>query len=194
ERIYGYTASEAVGRPFSVLIPPERATEVEDLVGRLRRGDRLDHFETVRRRKDGRLIDVSVSYSPIKDGEGRLVGTSVITRDISERRRAEEQLRKSERDLADFFDNATIGFHWVGPDGTILRANQAELDLLGYEREEYVGRNITLFHADQAAIADILTRLRAGERLREHPARLRCKNRQVRDGLIDSSVLWHNPR
>ena len=83
---------------------------------------------------------------------------------MTERRQAEQALRRSERELADFFENATVGLHWVGPDGTILRANRAELDLLGYDREEYVGRHIAEFHADQAVIGDILRRLRPGRR------------------------------
>ncbi len=72
ERLYGYTAAEIVGRPFSVLVPSERVKEVERTVGLLARGERIDHFETTRRRKDGRLIDVSVSYSPLRDHERRL--------------------------------------------------------------------------------------------------------------------------
>jgi PAS domain S-box-containing protein len=98
----------------------------------------------------------------------------------------------SEQELADFFENATVGLHWVGPDGTILRANRAELDMLGYRREEYVGRPIADFHADEDTICDILKRLKAGEKLDEYPARLRCKNGSIKDVMIDSSVLWRD--
>ena len=107
-----------------------------------------------------------------------------------ERKNAEEQVRQSERELADFFENATVGLHWVGSDGIILRANRAELALLGYSREEYVGRPIADFHADEATICDILTRLQAGEELHEYPARLKCKDGSIRDVLIDSSVMF----
>ena len=79
-----------------------------------------------------------------------------------ERKTAENELRRSERELADFFENATIGLHWVGPDGVILRANRAELDMLGYSREEYVGHHIANFHADEKVIRDILERLQDG--------------------------------
>ncbi len=109
-----------------------------------------------------------------------------------ERKTAEEKIRRSEQELADFFDNATVGLHWVGPDGTILRANRAELDMLGYRREEYVGRSIVDFHADSEVIGDILYRLQAGEELRAYPARLQCKNGLVKDVLIDSNVFWRN--
>ena len=109
-----------------------------------------------------------------------------------ERKAAEDELRRSEQELADFFENATVGLHWVGPDGTILRANRAELDMLGYSREEYVGRPIADFHADEDMICDILKRLQAGEKLDEYPARLRCKDGSIRDVVIDSSVMFRD--
>ena len=106
-----------------------------------------------------------------------------------DRLRAEGRLLRSERELADFFENATVGLHWVGPDGTILRANRAELEMLGYDRGEYVGRPIAEFHADEEVICDILRRLQAGEALHDYQARLRCKDGSVKDVLIDSSVM-----
>jgi PAS domain S-box-containing protein len=99
ERLYGYPAAEVVGKPFSILVPSGRGAEIEESVRRLRRGERLDYLETVRRKKDGGLIDVSVSYSPIQDDEGRFVGTAVIARDVSQRRRAEAAMRAGEERL-----------------------------------------------------------------------------------------------
>lgn len=360
ERLYGYAAAAAIGQPFSLLVPTERANEVAQTIQRFHRGERIDHFETVRRRRDGSLVDVSVSYSPIRASDGQLVGVSVITREVTQRKRlerlrvvrqavtqvlaeaarideaipavlqtigeklawdvgafwrlnerrellccehlwrqslgradefiaataqstfasgvglpgriwaagaaawvlnvledpnfprqkiaarsglraafgfpimvngdclgvieffsgeirapdddlletmstiggqigqfierkhAEERLQHSERELADFFENASVGLHWVGPDGTIMRVNRAELELLGYRREEYIGHSITEFHVDQDVIADILRRLRAGEILRDYPAQMRAKDGSIRDVLIDSSVKWDN--
>jgi PAS domain S-box-containing protein len=110
--------------------------------------------------------------------------------EIAERQRAEEALRQSEQELADFFDHAALGLHWVSPDGIILRANQAELSLLGYTREEYIGHHIAEFHADQEVIADILQRLQAGEALHDYEARLVCKDGTIKQVLIDANVLW----
>jgi PAS domain S-box-containing protein len=140
ERVYGYPAAEVVGKPFSVLVPAERSSEVQDSVVRLRRGDRLDHFETVRRRKDGRLIDVSVSYSPIKDEEGRLVGTAVITRDITERKRAEKALREVEARFAAIVNHAPVCIFAKDRQGRYLLANRALADLLGRAPEDILGR------------------------------------------------------
>ncbi|HEV8177569.1 MAG TPA: PAS domain S-box protein, partial [Gemmatimonadales bacterium] len=101
---------------------------------------------------------------------------------------AEQALRQREAELSDFFETASTGLHWVGADGLILRANQAELDMLGYEREEYVGHHIAEFHLDQPVIDDILRRLLSGEVITEHPARLRCKDGRIKEVSISSSA------
>ena len=90
EHLFGYTAEEAVGHPVTLLFPEERYNEEPSILERLKRGERIEHYETVRMRKDGSLVDVSLSVSPIKDG-GRVIGASKIARDITERRRAQEQ-------------------------------------------------------------------------------------------------------
>jgi PAS domain S-box-containing protein len=103
-----------------------------------------------------------------------------------------EALRGSEAALRDFVETATISLHWVGSDGTIRWANQADLDLLGYNREEYIGHNFADFHADETVSKDILARLSRGERLHEYPASLRHRNGSIRHVLIDSSVLFED--
>jgi len=91
EKLFGYTAEEAVGRSVTMLIPPDRADEEPSILARLRRGEKIDHYETVRQRKDGSLVDISLSVSPIRGRAGHVIGASKIARDITERRRAEEQ-------------------------------------------------------------------------------------------------------
>jgi PAS domain S-box-containing protein len=91
ERIFGYTAAEAIGRPITMLLPPERQHEEQHIMATLRRGERIDHFDTVRVRKDGTMVDVSVSVSPIKDRTGRVVGAAKIARDVSDRKRADAE-------------------------------------------------------------------------------------------------------
>jgi PAS domain S-box-containing protein len=94
-------------------------------------------------------------------------------------------------DIEDFFENAALSLHWVGPDGTILRANKFELDFLGYEREEYEGHNITEFHADADVIAEILDRLTRGEAIHDYPARMLAKDGSIKHVEINSNVRWH---
>jgi PAS domain S-box-containing protein len=103
-----------------------------------------------------------------------------------------QALKRSEAVLRDFIETSTIGLHWVGADGTILWTNQAELDLLGYARDKYIGRNITEFHADEAVIHDILACLSRGDTLRDQPARLRHRDGSIRHVLINSSVLFED--
>jgi PAS domain S-box-containing protein len=99
ERLFGYTASEALGRPITLLIPPDRQQEEAEILARVARGERVEHFESVRVGKDGRLIDVSLVVSPIRDNSGQVVGASKIARDITERRRLEDELRKQANEL-----------------------------------------------------------------------------------------------
>jgi PAS domain S-box-containing protein len=91
-RLFGYSAEEMVGTPVSGLIPPDRPDEEPSILQRLRRGERIDHYETVRRRKDGSLIEISLTISPVKDATGRIIGASKIARDITERKRSQAQI------------------------------------------------------------------------------------------------------
>ncbi|HWY78138.1 MAG TPA: PAS domain S-box protein, partial [Verrucomicrobiae bacterium] len=106
------------------------------------------------------------------------------------RRRAEEALRRGQQELTDFFEHAAVGLHWEGPEGTILRVNQAELDMFGYTRDEYLGHRLSEFCVDEGVADDILKRLHGGETLDNYEARIRCKNGAVRDVLVNSNVLW----
>lgn len=100
ERIFGYTAEEAVGQPITILSPPGGCDEIRHILDRIKDGKRVDHYETVRRRKDGQLIDVSLTVSPVCDESGKVVGASKIARDITERKLAEQALAKQATQLA----------------------------------------------------------------------------------------------
>ncbi|HEX2924596.1 MAG TPA: PAS domain S-box protein, partial [Chloroflexota bacterium] len=115
ERLYGYCAEEAMGRPISILVPSGRANELEPLLERLGRGEGIQHYETVRVRKDGSLVDVSVSVSAIRDSEGKVLGIATIARDVSERRRMEEGLRASEANYRAIFDAASDAIFVIDP-------------------------------------------------------------------------------
>jgi PAS domain S-box-containing protein len=190
ERIYGFTAREMLGNSIFNVIPSSRLSELQFVMQEVERGHRPTSFETVRVRKDGATIHVYLTISPVLDSMGQLIGTSTIARDITEKKTVEETLRKKQQELEDFFENSVIGLHWVGPEGTILWANRAEMDLLGYSGDEYIGHHIAEFHADREVIDDILLRLGRKEKLHGYEARLKCKDGSFRDVLISSSVLW----
>ena len=157
ERLFGYTAEEAVGQPVTLIIPPERQDEERLILERLCRGEPVEHFETVRVAKDGRRIDVSLMISPIRDDAGQIIGASKIARDITERKRAEVALRESEaryrRAAAEaartaeanakfraFFDQGTNFAGVLGLDGTVVEANRLCLDACGFARDEVIGK------------------------------------------------------
>lgn len=117
---------------------------------------------------------------------------AALRADVARRDALEAALRESEREFTDFVENAAEGLHRVGADGTILWANKAELQLLGYERDEYVGRHIADFHVDASVIGDILAKLLAGEVLYDYPARLRCKDGTIKHVLIHSNGCFEN--
>jgi len=144
ERMYGYTAEEAIGSHISFLCPPGREDEIPAIIGRLVESGRVDHFETVRQRKDGSVIDVSLTVSPVVDASGRAVGASTIARDVTERKREDEEFR-----LRAVLESAQDAVVIVSSDGRILRINRQTEELFGYEREELTGRLVEVLMAER---------------------------------------------
>ena len=199
ERLTGWTQQEAGGRALVEvfrIVDEEGRQPPEDPAWRALREGRIVGLanHTILVARDGTETQIDDSAAPIRDDQGRVHGVVLVFRSIAERKRAEDAVRRSERELADFFENAAVGLHWVGPDGTILRVNRAGLDLLGYSREEYVGHNIAEFHADPDVIGGLLRRLSSGETLRDHEARMRCRDGSLKHVLIDSSARFEGGR
>ena len=136
ERMYGYSASEILGQPISTLTPPELADETPSMLERVQRGELVEYFETVRLRKDGRRIDVSLTISPIRDPGGMVTGASAIARDISDRKRAEEALNDKDARIRRLMDANIIGIFIGDLTGHISEANDAFLKIPGYSRDE----------------------------------------------------------
>ncbi len=133
ERLYGYAASEIVGQPVSVLVPADHAGEEQAILDRALRGECVEQYETQRVAKDGTVIDVSITVSPIRSRSGEVVGASSIHRDITEQKRTREQLRRSEELFRGGFEHSPIGMTLTNPDGTLERVNTAFARMLGYE-------------------------------------------------------------
>ena len=131
ERLFGYTAKEMIGRPIAILAAPDHENEMPLILERIRRGEKVEHFETVRRRKDGSLVDISLTVSPIRDQSGQILGASKIARDITQHKRAEQALLESEarfRNLA----NTVPDIVWTAaPDGTITFVNDRGFHFCG---------------------------------------------------------------
>jgi len=163
EAMYGYTADEVVGRYVSVLMPEDRAGEMESILARLSAGERIHHFETRRRRKDGRLLDVSLSISPVRDDDGVIVGAATIARDITHLKRLEQQLRQAQKmdaigrlsgGVAHDFNNlltGIIGYAMLAmdrPGGTAVRDELEEIVKAG-ERAAELTRQLLAFSRQQ---------------------------------------------
>jgi len=127
---------------------------------------------------------------PLRNPGGAIVGVVGLAVDVSDREQALVQARRSQRELEDFVEHTPVGMRWTGSDGTILRANQAELEMLGYRSEEYVGKNVAAFHVDAEVAADTLRRLRAGEPLRDVETRLRRRDGSICYGLVSASARF----
>jgi diguanylate cyclase (GGDEF)-like protein/PAS domain S-box-containing protein len=136
ERIYGYSAEEAKGKPVSFLEPPDRRGEILEGVASLTRGEKVVRFESVQVRKDGGRVEVSVALSPIRDRDGRIVAVASISRNVTGQRQAEKALRRAEAKYRDIFENAIEGIFQTTPDGRYQSANPALARMLGYESPE----------------------------------------------------------
>jgi PAS domain S-box-containing protein len=145
ERIFGYRSEEIVGKPIIVLIPPERHAEEPTILERIRRGERVDHYETVRQRKQGELIDISLTVSPIKSSEGTIIGASKIARDITERKRREAQILILAREAEHRANNmlsivlASVQLSHADTTAELKRAIQGRIQALANVNQLFVG-------------------------------------------------------
>jgi PAS domain S-box-containing protein len=182
ERMFGYTAEEIVGKSITLLIPPDRQNEEPEFLARLRKGERVDHFETMRRRKDGTLLDISLTISPVKNALGEIIGASKIARDTTEAKRAERNNRLLSA-IVDSSDDAIIS---KDLNGTITSWNSSAERLFGYTAAEAIGKSVTILIPEDRLDEEpkILGRLRRGERV-DHFETIRRK----KDGtLLDLSL------
>jgi PAS domain S-box-containing protein len=161
ERLFGYTAQEAVGRPIMMLMPPERVNEEAAILDRIRRGERIEHYETVRRRKDGVLLDISLTVSPITDAAGKIVGASKIARDISGRKRTEEALLRLNNELEARVEDRT---RELLASKNRLRALASELNLA----EQRERRRLAAELHDYLAQLLALSKIKLGQ-AKQHP-------------------------
>jgi len=182
ERLFGYTAEEIIGKSIEQLIPPDRLSEEPQIIARLQSGERVDHFETIRRRKDGTLLDISLTISPVRDPSGRIVGASKIVRDTTETKRNEREARLLSA-IVDFSDDAIVS---KDLNGTITSWNKGAEQLFGYTADEIIGKPVTVLIPPDRLDEEprIIERLKAGDRV-DHFETLRRR----KDGtLLDISL------
>ncbi|HYE29860.1 MAG TPA: PAS domain S-box protein [Methylomirabilota bacterium] len=186
ERIFGYTVAEAVGKSVTMLIPPGMEDEEPRIIQRLLAGERVEHYETVRKRKDGAFVNVSLTVSPIYDDAGKIIGASKISRDITRQLEA-EMTRNRMAAIVESSDDAIIG---LSLDTTITSWNRGAERIFGYSVAEAVGRSVTMLIPDGLEDEEprILQRLKNGERV-EHYETIRKR----KDGSIVDVSLTVSP-
>jgi PAS domain S-box-containing protein len=140
ERVFGYSAREAIGSHITLIIPKDRHAEENDILDRINRGERIDHFDTIRQRKDGSLVDISLTISPVYDSSGHVVGASKVAREVTDRKRAE----RSNALLASIVDSSDDAIVSKTLDGIITSWNKSAENMFGYTADEAVGKHISL--------------------------------------------------
>ena len=172
ERLFGYAATEALGQPISPIVPHDRLADEHDVLACIRRGEALDHFETVRVAKDGQRVEVSLAISPVKAVTGEILGASSIARDVRERRRLEEARGR----LAAIVDSSEDAIVSKTLDGVITSWNRGAEKLFGYPADEVIGRSILIIIPPERRTEEdeVLGRIRRGEAV-EHFETVRCR-------------------
>lgn len=193
ERLFGYRADEVVGKPVYVLIPPDREKEEPYILRLIASGETLDHFRTVRCRKDGTLVDISLSVTPIRDAEGRVIGATKVARDVSVTRRAERQqdlLVRAEQRLAAIVDSSDDAILELDLSGVIRTWNKGAERLFGYLSDDAIGMSAATLTPEDRRDEELalLARVVAGEKVDRH-----ATVRRRRDGTTTEILLSLSP-
>jgi len=189
ESIYGYTAQEMIGKPVSVLIPPEHREEFNSILRKIRQGEEVQHYETERLRKDGTRIFVSIAVAPIRDAAGNLLGASTIARDITEQKKAQEELKRASLYARSLIEASLDPLVTISKDGKIMDVNRATEQATGVARDELIGSDFcTYFSEPEKARAGYL-QVFAEETVRDYPLSLRHRSGQLVDVLYNASVF-----
>jgi PAS domain S-box-containing protein len=193
ELMYGYTASEIIGKPVTIVLSPDRPDEMEDILARIRRGERIEHYETKRLRKDGTPISVSLTVSPIYDAQGALIGVSSIARDITERKRADEKLRASFLYARSLIEASLDPLVTISPEGKITDVNQATMNVTGVERDALIGTDFSDYFTEPEQAREGYRQVFSKGLVRDYPLTIRHQDGRVIDVLYNAS-LYRNGR
>ncbi len=188
ERIYGWAAAEIVGKPVSVLTPPDRAAEMDEILARIRRGERIEHYETIRVRKDGRAIAVSLTVSPIYGGGGEMLGASSISRDITERRSSDERLKAAGQYARSLIEASLDPLVTISPEGKITDVNEATVKVTGVPRSSLIGTDFSDYFTEPEKARAGYQQVFSQGFVTDYPLTIRHRDGRLTDVLYNASV------
>ncbi|MEP6945060.1 MAG: PAS domain S-box protein [Acidobacteriota bacterium] len=188
ELLFGYTPEQAIGQSVTILIPPERFDEEPDILSRIRRGEKIDHYETIRIARDGRRIDISLNVSPVFDDAGNVIGASKIARDVTDRKLADAELAK----YAAIVESSTDAIISKDLNGIITSWNKGAEAIFGYTVDEIVGRPVTILMPEDRVNEEpgILERIRRGEAVSHYETVRRRKDGSLVDISLNVSPVY----
>ena len=189
EAIYGYSSREIVGKSISIVIPPGRQAEFENMLDKIRQGQRVSHYETERLRKNGQIVSVSLAVSPVKDKAGNLVGISTVARDITEHKRAEEKLRQASLYARSLIEASLDPLVTISRDGKITDVNRATEAVTGVSRERLIGSDFSTYFTEPAKARQGYEQVFAESRVTDYPLAIRHTSGKVTDVLYNASVF-----
>lgn len=189
ERLYGYRAAEAIGQNMRIIVPPELHEELDILLRRVGQGEYIAHHDTVRMRRDGSRVDVSVSLSPVKDSAGNTTGVSTIVRDITDRKRMEAVLRHSSRYTRSLIEASLDLLVTIAADGKITDVNAATEAVTGCSRQELIGSDFSNYFTEPDKARAGYQQVFAEGRVKNYPLAIRHRSGRVTDVLYNASVF-----
>jgi len=188
EKIYGYLAEEVLGKNISIFEPGNTKGETKNLIEKLRQGERVQHYETLRMKKNGTIINVSVTLSPVFDASGNLVAISTITRDITENKKAEEAIRLSNLYNRSLIEASLDPMVTIGPDGKITDVNGATEQVTGYSRNNLIGTDFSDYFTEPEKARAGYQQVFKDSEVRDYPLEIRHKDGHITPVLYNASV------
>ncbi len=188
ERIFGYQAAEIVGQHVSLLAPRDRVNEITKNLDRIRNGERVDHYEATRRRKDGTAVAISLTVSPIHDPVGHIVGASAIARDITEQQRVQEQLRAASQYARSLIEASVDPLVTISPEGKITDVNEAMIRVTGAARDELMGADFADYFTEPDAARAVYRQVFAQGLVTDYPLTIRHAGGTLTDVHYNASL------
>src|SRR3989338_5261833 len=187
ERMFGYSAKEILGKPISILVPKDSQEEFSLILEKIKKDQRIEHFETKRLNKDGKILNVSVTLSPIKNKEGKIIGISKIVRNITERKQSEQERIK----LALIVESSEDAILGMNLDGIIDSWNSGAVKMFGYKENEIIGKSVQLIYPSERTeeLPSIIQKLRSGARIEHFETERKRKDESIIDVSLSISPI-----